>query len=55
MFAALLEKLRVVVREGFSRDLADIFLENLKQSMDKLSGKGIEKHQIIRQIGFILE
>ena len=32
--------MRVVVREGFSRDLADIFLENLQQSMERLSGKG---------------
>ena len=43
--------MRVVVREGFSRDLADIFLENLKQSMEKLSGKGIEKSKISSRRG----
>ncbi len=43
--------MRVVVREGFSRDLADLFLENLKQSMEKLSGKEMKKSKISSRRG----
>ncbi|WP_337860552.1 glutamate decarboxylase [Ferroplasma sp.] len=34
--------MRVVVRESFSRDLAELFLENLKQAIDSLTGKKIK-------------
>ncbi|HIH60369.1 MAG TPA: glutamate decarboxylase, partial [Ferroplasma sp.] len=34
--------MRVVVRESFSRDLADLFLENLKEAMNNLSGSKIK-------------
>jgi glutamate decarboxylase len=33
--------MRIVVRESFSRDLADLFLENMKHAMDNLSGKRV--------------
>jgi glutamate decarboxylase len=35
--------MRVVVRESFSRDMADLFLDSLKKAMDSLSGRHTRK------------
>ena len=43
--------MRVVVRESFSRDLADLFLENLKESMNNLSGSKIKGSDISSRKG----
>jgi glutamate decarboxylase len=43
--------MRIVVRESFSRDLADLFLDSLKKAMDTLSGNKIKSSGISARKG----
>jgi glutamate decarboxylase len=36
--------MRIVVKENFSHDMADLFVEDLKQQVDKLNNKQQYKH-----------